>query len=200
MTLRALFICLCALLLVTESAAGATASERGTPKQETRRSAPVSLEARLANNLDAVRRHRGTIRFFQKHPSLLRSATTREKARDVLRRAERRLAAARKAVAKLRRAISRREARRLASLPPRRAICDVFGSHCEAAIDVAWCESRLTTTARNGQYLGLFQMGSYERRLFGHGDTAYEQAKAAHRYFVLSGRDWSPWGCRWAAS
>ncbi len=39
------------------------------------------------------------------------------------------------------------------------------------------------------------------RRAFaGHGDTAHEQAVAAHRYFVRTGRDWSPWSCRWAAS
>jgi hypothetical protein len=88
----------------------------------------------------------------------------------------------------------------MAALPPRKAICAVFGRYCDQALDVAWCESRFQTTARNGQYLGLFQMGSNERRLFGHGATAYEQARAAHRYFVLSGRDWSPWGCRWAAS
>ena len=31
--------------------------------------------------------------------------------------------------------------------------------------------------AQNGQYLGLFQMGSYERQLFGHGETAHEQAR-----------------------
>jgi hypothetical protein len=42
-------------------------------------------------------------------------------------------------------------------------------------------------------------MGSYERSLFGHGSTAHDQALAAHRYFVRSGRDWSPWGCGWAA-
>lgn len=84
-------------------------------------------------------------------------------------------------------------------MSPRAAICDVFDSYCREAVAVAWCESRLTTTAANGQYRGLFQMGSYERGLFGHGDTAHEQALAAQRYFVLSGRDWSPWGCRWAA-
>ena len=50
--------------------------------------------------------------------------------------------------------------------------------------------------AQNGQYLGLFQMGSSERRLFGHGETAHQQALAAHRYFVVSGRDWSPWSCK----
>jgi hypothetical protein len=90
--------------------------------------------------------------------------------------------------------------RRLAALqkaPPRRAICHVFGRrYCSQAIRVARCESRLRTTARNGQYLGLFQMGSSERRLFGHGRSAFEQSKAAHRYFVYSGRDWSPWSCK----
>ncbi len=85
-------------------------------------------------------------------------------------------------------------------MPPRAAICDVFNSYCGEAVAIAWCESRLTTTAQNGQYLGLFQMGSHERSLFGHGATAHEQALAAHKYFVLSGRDWSPWGCRWAAT
>jgi len=102
-------------------------------------------------------------------------------------------------IATLERAIERREKRRLAKLPPKAAICGVFGRYCEEAVSVAWCESRLDPTARNGPYLGLFQMGSSERRLFGHGDTAHEQAVAAHKYFVASGRDWSPWGCRWAA-
>jgi hypothetical protein len=61
---------------------------------------------------------------------------------------------------------------------------------------VSWCESKHSTTAQNGQYLGLFQMGWNERRLFGHGSTPRKQALAAHRYFVVSGRDWSPWSCK----
>ncbi len=60
----------------------------------------------------------------------------------------------------------------------------MFGTYCGQALQVARCESGLTTTAQNGQYLGLFQMGSSERRLFGHGATAIEQVRAAHRYFV----------------
>ena len=75
-------------------------------------------------------------------------------------------------------------------------ICRVFGSYCQQALAVSRCESGLRTDAQNGQYLGLFQMGSNERRLFGHGDSAAEQARAAHRYFVASGRDWSPWSCK----
>ena len=100
----------------------------------------------------------------------------------------------------IRRRDAERGARRLAKAPPRVAIRAVFGRYAQQAVAVAWCESRLTPTAHNGQYLGLFQMGSSERRLFGHGSTAHAQALAAHRYFVASGRDWSPWGCRWAAS
>ena len=70
------------------------------------------------------------------------------------------------------------------------------------AWSVARCETGGTFSvwARNGQYLGLFQMGTYARQISGHGDSAYEQARAAYRFFVVSGRDWSPWSCRWAAS
>ena len=67
------------------------------------------------------------------------------------------------------------------------------------ALRVAWCESHWYTWAKNGQYLGIFQMGSNERKLFGHGNNAWDQAKAAYKYYVVSGRDWSPWSCRWAA-
>lgn len=82
----------------------------------------------------------------------------------------------------------------------RRAICQVFGKrYCQEAIRVAHCESRWLTRATNGQYRGLFQLGSSERRLFGHGQTARAQARAAWRYFKASGYDWSPWTCRWVA-
>ena len=50
--------------------------------------------------------------------------------------------------------------------------------------------------ARNGQYLGCFQMGSRERRTYGHAAGVWGQARAAFRYFVDSGRDWSPWECK----
>jgi hypothetical protein len=92
-----------------------------------------------------------------------------------------------------------RLARRLAAAraeTPAETICRVFGSYCGEALRVARCESRLQTTAQNGEYLGLFQMSLAARRLFGHGDSADEQAHAALRYFVSSGRDWSPWSCR----
>lgn len=44
--------------------------------------------------------------------------------------------------------------------------------------------------------LSMFQMGTRERRLYGHGPDPWKQAKAAHRYYVSSGRDWSPWECQ----
>jgi len=75
-------------------------------------------------------------------------------------------------------------------------ICEVFGPHCQDALRVAWCESKWYVWAQNGQYLGLFQMGSSERSRYGHGSGAWEQARAAKRYFVASGRDWSPWSCK----
>ena len=78
----------------------------------------------------------------------------------------------------------------------RQAICQVFRTRCWEAIRVAKCESSLRTTARNGQYLGLFQMGRWARSRYGHSHTARGQAVAAHRYFVASGRDWSPWSCQ----
>lgn len=77
-----------------------------------------------------------------------------------------------------------------------RAVCATFKGRCAEALAVAWCESRYDVNARNGQYLGLFQMGSWERRTFGHGPDALAQARAAYRYFIASGSDWSPWSCR----
>lgn len=86
---------------------------------------------------------------------------------------------------------------------PRRAIRYVFGcsmdprSYC-SAVTVSKCETGGTfwVGSHNGQYLGIFQMGSSERATYGHGRTALRQARAALRYFVASGRDWSPWDCR----
>jgi len=79
---------------------------------------------------------------------------------------------------------------------PTEAICHVFGSYCEQALRVASCESGRGVHAQNGQYLGMFQMGSYARARYGHGYTPLVQAQAAYRYFVDSGRDWSPWSCK----
>ena len=75
-------------------------------------------------------------------------------------------------------------------------ICAVFGPYCSQALRVARCESGLSVWARNGIYLGLFQMGYRERLTYGHGNDAWTQARAAYRYFVASGRTWGPWSCK----
>jgi len=73
----------------------------------------------------------------------------------------------------------------------------VFGSYGDQAVRVASCESGLSVYARNGQYLGLFQMGSYARQLYGHhANSPWLQARYAFNYFVASGKDWSPWSCK----
>lgn len=150
---------------------------------------------RLERQLVVVRKQQTVLRFFQNHRSLL-SGDDRNIARAAVRHAHARLREAEKAVAWLQHMVAARQERRLEKLSPKAAICDAFDSYCDEAIQVAWCESRLQPTARNGQYLGLFQMGSYARELYGHGSTAHDQAVAAHRYFVSSGRDWSPWSCK----
>ena len=63
------------------------------------------------------------------------------------------------------------------------------------AFDVIACETgnRYNTTARNGQYLGLFQMGAFARATYGHSWSALGQARAAHLYWLRAG--WSPWSC-----
>lgn len=77
-----------------------------------------------------------------------------------------------------------------------RVICAVFRGYCGEALRVSWCESRWRVWARNGQYLGLFQMGRVERAQYGHGPGAWAQARAAFRYFTATGRTWRPWSCR----
>ena len=196
-TLKALLVGLCAFALATQALA---ATSGGASAATERAKHPVSLDTKLQHKLDTAHRLRGTIRFFESHRLLLSATATGRTARASLAHAKRRLARVRREITYYRQVIARRDARRLAKVPPRVAIRAVFGRYAEQAIGVAWCESRLTTTAQNGQYLGLFQMGANERRLFGHGSSAHEQALAAHRYFVDSGRDWSPWSCRWAAS
>lgn len=162
------------------------------------------LSRQLVHHVQSVKHDRQVVRFFRTHRWLLSdprfAATAKRKlashARS-LRVSERRLATTRAKLA--RKQADRALARRLAQAKretPQETICRVFGRYCRQALQVAHCESRYSTSARNGQYLGLFQMGSSERALFGHGDGAEEQARAAYRYFTQSGRDWSPWSCR----
>jgi hypothetical protein len=170
-----------------------------TPRKTTKHHHARAPDEQLERKLAALRKYKGAVRFFENHRTLLSTGDRPATAKSTLAHAKLRVRQLEKTVAALRLQVRTHSTRAFAASPPRQAICNVFGDYCHEAIAVAWCESHLSTTAQNGQYLGLFQMGSYERRLFGHGDTAHEQAVAAHRYFVLSGRDWSPWSCRWAA-
>jgi hypothetical protein len=161
---------------------------------------------RLERHVKTMQKDESVIRFFETHRWLLSDWRFSKEAHFRLAKAKQHLAQtrtqakrARTELAERRRTLaSAKASRQLAALnaAPRRAICHVFGSYCGEALRVARCESNYRTTAQNGQYLGLFQMGSSERGLFGHGRTAVEQARAAHRYFVRSGRDWSPWSCK----
>lgn len=188
--LKALVTGLCALVLVVTPAAARAGSSAQTG-------------AELTRHLAAMKKSASVIRFFDTHRWLLSDPRFEQEAAFRLRIARRTLHASRAKAERARAQLALRTAaterkRLLASLEgsPRKAICHVFGSYCSEALRVARCESGYSVDAQNGQYLGLFQMGSSARRIFGHGDDALEQAQAAYRYFVRSGRDWSPWSCK----
>jgi hypothetical protein len=156
----------------------------------------------LAHHVSGLEKSTSVIRFFERHRWLLRDSRFRKEATLRLVAARHALSAARADAARSRaqrersaRAIHRRVLVRLKNSPVK-AICYVFRTRCGEALRVARCESGYRTAAQNGEYLGMFQMGVDERRLFGHGPTALAQARAAYRYFVHSGRDWSPWSCK----
>ena len=182
--------------MAVQAAAAAKTSQHAARHATRARQQPVGLEARLHRELAIERRARRTVRSLLRDPALLHSRAQRGVARTTLVQARRRLARAKSEDAPLERAVHLRTLHRLRATPPRQAICGVFRDRCQEAVDVALCESRLDTNARNGQYLGLFQMGTFARARFGHGPTAWEQAVAAHKYYLYSGRTWSPWSCR----
>lgn len=132
------------------------------------------------------RYHGKTIQWLTKHPSALR-AVNFARQRVILGRAE---------LVRIRALIAKQWSP--VRLSPQQAIRFVFGRYADQAIRVSSCETGGTFSvyAQNGQYLGLFQMGEYARSTYGHSWTPLGQAKAAYRYFVDSGRDWSPWSCK----
>lgn len=87
-------------------------------------------------------------------------------------------------------------------LPPRRGtaqyrawvVCRVFVGQCKQAVNVAWCESRLNPRARNGSYVGVFQLGEHERKAYGHGRSVWAQSIGA--LLLHAARGWQPWSCR----
>lgn len=118
------------------------------------------------------------------------------KARRNLRAHKERITWAKSRLVALAEAEQARIERALARMGPVDAIKYVFGGYADQALAVARCESGLYIWASNGQYQGLFQMGSGERARYGHANHAYGQAKAAYAYFKASGRTWGPWECK----
>jgi hypothetical protein len=78
----------------------------------------------------------------------------------------------------------------------KRALVIHFGSRWKEAAIVSWGEGSWHWDAKNGQYLGTFQMGAREREIYGHSNTLAGQVAAASRYWRASGKDWSPWDCK----
>lgn len=69
-------------------------------------------------------------------------------------------------------------------------------------MQIVKCETGSTywPWASNGQYKGIFQMGSHERAIYGHGNNVWAQAKAAYAYYKVAGfynpwLKWQPKGC-----
>ena len=129
------------------------------------------LRAQLTNHLKTLKKDQQVVRFFQDAPlAALRPPVRgrRNGSSPATARAWHCSGKARSLKGALhRRTLERKRQRRLASLrsaSPAVAICKVFGSHCGEALRVSRCESGLRIDARNGEYLGLFQMGSKERR------------------------------------
>jgi hypothetical protein len=160
----------------------------------------ASLSAQLTRHLATMKKDQQVLTFLTNHKWLLSDPRFQASARLQMRVHTFSLARVRRQAAAAKLALAlKTKARRLAvvaAAKPESAICRVFGPYCGEALAVSRCESGLDTTAQNGQYLGLFQMGTTARHLFGHGSTALEQAKAAHRYFVASGHGWGPWSCK----
>jgi len=177
----------CALLLLIVPATAQSQSE-------------ASLSSQLTRHLATMKKDRQVLTFLENHQWLLSDPRFQASAQRQLRVHTASLARVRKQAAVAKLALAHKaKVRRLAAVvaaKPEGAICRVFGPYCHEALAVSRCESGLSTTAQNGQYLGLFQMGTTARHLYGHGPSALAQAKAAHRYFVDSGRGWAPWSCK----
>jgi hypothetical protein len=191
LVLKALMTGACALLLLVIPATAQSQSDAGLRRQ-------------LTHHLSTMKKDRQVVQFFETHGWLLSDPRFAVAAKRQLSGHRVSLALHRERLTRVRAILrthvaKQKRLRRLASLraaSPAVAICKVFGSRCNEALRVSRCESGLRTSARNGEYLGLFQMGSKARRLFGHGPTAIEQVRAAHRYFVASGLSWRPWSCK----
>lgn len=83
--------------------------------------------------------------------------------------------------------------------PAETAIEKAFSQHGETVVTeakrVAWCESRWQPDVRNGQYLGLFQLGAYHWWRFD-GPWYDPEVNAAAAQSLYTEQGWTPWTCK----
>lgn len=154
------------------------------------------LDVREHRQQATLLHYAGTLAFFERRPRLARTPNgrmARRRARIWTRVVRRELGETRLERRQHLRARRSLQSTYAAPTSTAEVICQVFGPECSKAVAVATCESSLSTTAQNGQYLGLFQMGDYARARYGHGWDAWTQARAAYAYFRDAG--WAPWEC-----
>jgi hypothetical protein len=89
---------------------------------------------------------------------------------------------------------------RLALLPREyphftRALKKYFRHEWRRAAITAWAEGHWNAYAKNGQYLGTFQMGSWARSNYGHSYNLVGQVRHAAANYRQNG--WSQWECAW---
>lgn len=78
----------------------------------------------------------------------------------------------------------------------RRALVTTFRSSWIDAAVVSFGESRWNPAAVNGQHLGYFQLGTYERGRTGWTADAAGQVRAASAWNAMTGGRWAAWSCR----
>src|SRR6185295_12740107 len=121
--LRALLVGLLAFVLVTQAAAAAMKAPSAPTRKAKTAHTTLTLDQQLERKVAALRKYRGAIHFYRTHRVLLSSAAKGEHAKSNLAYAEHRVRQLSRTVAALRLKLHARDARRLASLPPRKAIC-----------------------------------------------------------------------------
>jgi hypothetical protein len=89
---------------------------------------------------------------------------------------------------------------RLASMPREypnftRALKRHFKSEWRRAAITSWAEGGWNPAAKNGQYLGTFQMGNWARSVSGHSSNLIEQVRIAAKHRKRFG--WGQWECAW---
>ena len=200
--MRALFVGLFAFCLVTQAAAAAMQGETSqAPRKAKVEQRALTLDERLEHKLAAlaeVPRRRPVLR----EPPIVARLERPAGEGDVLARAREstRAAAHEDRCRASREGPGARRAQAGEAATAQAAICTVFGSYCQEARRRRVVRVAPRTKAQNGQYLGLFQMGSYERQpVRPRRECPRPVGRGAPVLRALRPR-LEPVGCRWAAS